>query len=211
MKFENLRSEIINKIIPMDLIDNPLDFLNKWLKEAHQAGIKQANSMCLSTVSKDGFPSSRIVLLKEFTTEGVIFYTNYNSQKSQEIQENENVSVNLFWVELGRQVKFKGRVKKTSREKSEKYFQSRPKESQYAAICSLQSEKIESREILLNAYKRVERKYSEQTKINCPENWGGYLIIPYEFEFWSGQKSRLHDRVVVESKNGEWKKYRKYP
>lgn len=186
----------------------PDQLLKEWLAEAEKSGISESNAMVLSTVNLNGKPSSRIVLLKEITDEGLIFYTNYLSRKGQEIRLNPNVSVNFFWRELEKQVRVEGIISKTSRDVSEKYFRSRPLESQLSAIVSPQSEIIES---LSSLKKDADDLFVSGKKIRIPEFWGGYIIRPSSFEFWQGGKNRFHDRIRYRLLKGKWVKERLAP
>jgi len=171
----------------------PIDFLALWLEEAKQSDIPEFNAMVLSTVGRDLKPSSRIVLLKEITDEGkIVFYTNYQSRKGEELLFNPNAALNFFWPALEKQIRIEGGVKKTSRDRSEKYFRSRPLESQLSAIVSPQSEVISDLSVLKKA---SEKLFVSGKKISLPPYWGGYELSPEMFEFWQGGKNRLHDRI----------------
>lgn len=194
------------------VLKNPIEQFQKWFDEAERGeSIVEPNAMTLSTIGIDDFPRGRIVLMKEFSEEGFIFYTNYESEKGKAITSNPNVCLSFFWQELERQVIIKGRAEKVSREKSEKYFHSRPRESQMSAFVSHQSEIIPSREILEKKLMKVKRDYKEQ-EIPMPYNWGGYLVKPISMEFWQGRKSRLHDRISYRlNENLTWKIERLQP
>ena len=173
---------------------NPLDQFRKWWEEVIQSGIDEPNAMNLSTCSKECKPSSRIVLLKEVNENGFVFFTNYDSHKGREMEQNNFVSILFFWKELERQVRVEGKVEKLHADKSDAYFASRPRESQLGAWSSPQSTVIESRSIL----EKNEQKYSdlfENKIIERPPHWGGYLVIPNKVEFWQGRPGRLHDRL----------------
>ena len=182
---------------------NPLDQFKHWWDEVIQSGIDEPNAMNLSTCSIEGRPSSRIVLLKEVNENGFIFFTNYNSRKGKEMEQNNFVSILFFWKELERQVRVEGKVEKIPTKKSDEYFASRPRESQVGAWSSPQSEVIESRSIL----EKNEKQYSDQFQnknIERPQHWGGYLVIPRLIEFWQGRPGRLHDRLRYSLSEKQW-------
>ncbi len=159
--------------------------------------------MSIVTNGADGFPDSRIVLLKSYNNEGFVFFTNYNSQKGQAIAENPKVSLHFFWPELERQVRISGIAEKTSIEESEAYFHSRPFESQVAAAVSDQSAEVPSRVYLEEKFDALKKELNG-TNPERPKNWGGYLVRPVKFEFWQGRENRLHDRIVYELKDEDW-------
>ncbi|MDO9040070.1 MAG: pyridoxamine 5'-phosphate oxidase [Bacteroidota bacterium] len=182
---------------------NPLHQLGLWLKDAISGQKADPTAMVLSTVDLEGNPDSRVVLLKELTPEGLVFFTNYNSKKGQQITANQHVSVVFFWPELERQVRITGKAEKISEEDSESYFLSRPLESQLGAWASPQSEIIENRNVLDENYTHF-RQYFETHEIEKPPHWGGFLIRPEYFEFWQGRSNRLHDRVEFCQKGQNW-------
>lgn len=180
---------------------NPYEQFGWWLEDATDDGILEPNAMTLSTATKEGKPSSRIVLLKAFSEEGFIFYTNYHSRKGKEISENNSAALLFFWDKLERQIRLEGTIEKIEAHLSEKYFASRPFESKLSAIVSEQSEEIPSREFLEDKLEALK----ESGTTNRPENWGGYILKTNYFEFWQGRASRLHDRIVYEMERGSWK------
>jgi pyridoxamine-phosphate oxidase len=186
------------------ILPDPFMQFESWLSEAIYAELYEPTAMILSTASMKGKPTSRVVLLKGLTNEGLTFFTNYESKKGKEIQENPFGSLIFFWPELERQVRIEGKIEKISKEESVKYFQSRPRGSQLGALASPQSSMIKSREELENKMRELENKYNGKD-IPKPENWGGYILKPDYFEFWQGRPDRLHDRIVFEKKNGNWK------
>ncbi|KAL6184652.1 hypothetical protein ACLB2K_046052 [Fragaria x ananassa] len=174
---------------------DPFDQFRQWFDDVVAAGLREPNAMALSTACKDGKPSSRMVLLKGFDKNGFVWYTNYESRKAQELFENPHASLLFYWDGLNRQVRVEGSVQKVSEEESNQYFHSRPRGSQIGAIVSKQSTIVSGRHVLYDQYKELEEKFSDGSLIPKPKNWGGYRLKPEMFEFWQGQKSRLHDRL----------------
>jgi pyridoxamine 5'-phosphate oxidase len=180
------------------LAKTPLDQFNLWLADAIAAGteaIPEPNAMVLSTANESGEVHSRTVLLKSLSEAGLVFFTNYQSQKAQDMQKNSKVSVVFPWYVLHRQVIVTGTVAKVSREESAAYFASRPYKSQLAAHISEQSSLIENRQVLELQMQSLESQFPEGTAIALPDHWGGYLITVHSIEFWQGRRSRLHDRL----------------
>ena len=193
-----------------DLKSNPIDQFNVWFYNALSLDVMEVNAMVLSTVSKDGIPSGRVVLLKNVDYSGFTFYTNYNSSKGFDMKFNPNVSVTFFWPELEQQIRITGSVVKSDAEISDLYFNSRPKGSQIAASASNQSTLIDDRSVLENEVNRLEKLYKNKD-IPRPDHWGGYLLSPSKIEFWQGRASRLHDRCLYELHGGGWKMNRLAP
>lgn len=186
------KSELLESNIPED----PINLFQRWFHETEDmdASGVEVNAMTLSTIGLDGFPKSRVVLLKKFNEEGFIFYTNYDSEKGTAIQNNPNVCLSFFWHSVERQVIIKGTAQKTSEVVSDNYFDSRPDGSKLGAIASNQSSVIASREVLDQKLHELEQLYAG-IAIPRPSNWGGFCVTPIEVEFWQGRPNRLHDRI----------------
>ena len=185
------KSELLKKDVP----ENPMELFQTWFYEADSKFlVDESNAMTLSTIGLDGFPNNRVVLLKKYTYEGFIFYTNYQSNKGKAIAANPNVCLSFFWHAAERQIIIKGRAEKIAENLSDGYFESRPIGSQLGAVVSNQSQIIENRSSLENKLKELEVAYAGKD-IPRPKHWGGYLVRPMEFEFWQGRPNRLHDRI----------------
>lgn len=185
------KSELLESTIPED----PLNLFQRWFFETkEQGGIEEVNAMTVSTIGLDGFPKARVVLLKQYTYEGFIFYTNYDSEKGKAILNNPNICLSFFWQSQERQVIIKGIAEKTPENISDNYFASRPDGSKLGAMASNQSEVIASRAVLEDKLKQLESNYQGK-EIPRPVNWGGFLVRPVEMEFWQGRPNRLHDRI----------------
>lgn len=212
-KLANLREDYSKKELDIsDVSKNPIKQFKVWMKEALKGEVPEPNAMTLSTVTPDGLPTGRIVLLKDLDKKGFTFYTNYESDKGKEMAKNKNVALTFIWLELERQVRIEGVVKKVSRKTSEKYFQSRPKTSQMGAWVSSQSKVIKNRKVLEKNMKDLEKQYKDAEILPCPPHWGGYIVQPVSIEFWQGRRSRLHDRIRYKlTKNGKWKMERLAP
>ena len=203
--FNYRKSYTKDKLSINDIGDNPIDFFVKWFKEAENSDqIIEPNAMTISTVDENSFPSSRVVLLKQIKERSLIFFTNYNSNKGKSLDKNKNICASFYWPPLERQVIIKGYAKKISSVESEDYFNSRPFESQAAAIISNQSEDIDSYESLLEKYKSFIEQ-NKNTKLKRPNNWGGIEIFINQIEFWQGRKNRLHNRVLCNFQKDTWK------
>lgn len=202
----NLREDYTAKTLTKaDVTDNPIEQFGIWLKEALSAEVPEPNAMTLATATTAGVPSVRIVLLKGYDENGFVFYTNYDSHKAQEMADNPNVALVFVWLELQRQVRIQGKVRKISLEASTAYFHMRPKKSQIGAAASPQSKAIEDRTILEENFEAIAKKYENEEKLPRPENWGGYVVEPSKIEFWQGRSSRLHDRIVFQKDGDSWK------
>jgi len=188
------RSYEKNALIEDSIPEDPINLFQKWFHEVDFGSAEEVNAMTVSTIGLDGFPKARVVLLKRFSEEGFIFYTNYDSEKGKAIANNPNVCLSFFWHSLERQVIIKGKASKIAPNLSDGYFESRPHGSQLGAVVSNQSQVIPSREFLEDNLKQLELKY-ESKEVPRPENWGGYIVNPLEVEFWQGRPNRLHDRI----------------
>ncbi|MGO4379138.1 pyridoxamine 5'-phosphate oxidase [Pseudoduganella sp. RAF19] len=193
-----------------DTLAEPVAQFAKWFNEAMKAQVNEPNAMSVATVGRDGRPSSRIVLIKQYDERGFTWYTNYQSQKGQQLAENPHAAILFFWPELERQVRIEGRVEQTSAEDSDKYFYSRPLKSQLGAIASQQSQPIGSREQMEAQFAAVEAASGD--KPQRPVHWGGYRLVPDRVEFWQGRASRFHDRIVYTLQaDGSWTRERIQP
>ena len=200
-----LKGELIEKNLPK----NPFDLFDNWFEDLEKFGNeRENNAMSLTTVNDKNVPTTRVVLLKQFSKNGFVFYTNYDSRKGKHIDNNPNVCISFYWPSVERQVIINGKVSKISAIESDKYFNSRPKSSQLGAIISNQSEIIPSR-------KYLEEKFSKfnisNNNLNRPSNWGGYILKPELFEFWQGRDSRLHDRIIFSKSKTNWDQKRLSP
>lgn len=178
-----------------DLSADPFAQFEQWFQQAEECEVQEPNAMCLATVSADGQPSTRVVLLKAFSNKGLVFYTNYESRKASELEANPKVAANFLWLPLQRQVNVTGRVERVSKVEALKYFISRPLASRLGAWSSPQSQVITSRQILEAKLDQMKRKFANG-EVPLPDHWGGYRIVPETFEFWQGGSGRLHDRFM---------------
>ncbi|HJU42751.1 MAG TPA: pyridoxamine 5'-phosphate oxidase [Vicinamibacterales bacterium] len=206
-----LRREYASRALTdAEALDDPIQQFSLWFGEALKSELLDVNAMTLATVSPDGAPAARIVLLKGFDEKGFVFFTNYGSAKARELEQNPRACLLLFWPELERQVRVTGRVTKTSAEESEKYFQSRPFESQIGAWASAQSQTIADRAALEARYAELAAKYAGGP-VPVPPFWGGYRVAAGAIEFWQGRKSRLHDRLLYTRQGSAWARSRLAP
>ncbi|SRR5690606_16886828 len=194
-----------------DVLPDPVQQFQKWFDEAIQAKVVEPNAMVLSTLSLDGFPSSRVVLLKDIKPEGFSFFTNYGSKKGKSMEKNKQVSLLFFWPELQRQVRIEGWVEKLPDIDSDEYFASRPKASRIGAIASPQSKIIENRLVLEERVDELTAAFSDKAFVPRPDFWGGYVVKPVRLEFWQGRSSRLHDRIEYVLEGNQWMRNRLAP
>ena len=191
--------------------ESPFDQFREWFKNVEEVGgIEEVNAMTLSTIGLDGYPKSRIVLLKGYDKKGFTFYTNYKSEKGKALEQDPHVCLSFFWPNVERQVIIKGVAKKVSELQSSTYFHSRPKGSQLGALASPQSEVIPNRDFLEEKLSFLTEKYQD-IEIPKPAEWGGFLVMPKEFEFWQGRPNRLHDRIRYSPDKDLWKRDRLAP
>lgn len=191
--------------------DNPINLFEIWFKEAEQSDfIEEANAMTLSTLGKSGFPKSRVVLLKGFSEEGFVFFTNYESEKGRSMLRNPKVGITFFWPSLERQIIIKGNAEKISSARSDDYFNSRPRGSQLGALVSPQSSVIPNRQFLQDRLAALMDEYQNKP-IPRPDHWGGIVVKPVQIEFWQGRPNRLHDRISCQLINKVWKSERLAP
>lgn len=193
----------LSELIEKDIHEDPFLQFQNWLDFAIEKEIPEANAMVLSTVSPEGKPSSRIVLMKALTTDGLIFYTNYNSKKGVELKSNPFASLVFFWPQLERQVRIEGVVEKISAEVSDNYFNDREVDSKVGATISPQSKIIPNREFLINEKNKFEKE-NDLVNLKRPEYWGGYILKPDVFEFWQGRPNRLNDRLQYSKNDETW-------
>ncbi|MDB5226018.1 MAG: pyridoxamine 5-phosphate oxidase [Bacteroidota bacterium] len=192
-------------LLETDCNADPFLQFEKWFSEAVEDKIFEPNAMTLATTGNDGQPSARMVLLKAYSHDGFIYYSNYESKKGIQIQDNNKVALCFWWAKHSRQVRIEGIASRTPKEKNEIYFHSRPRESQVAALISDQSKVVDSRETLEQLYREKEKEFSDK-EIPLKENWGGFIVTPYLFEFWQGKGNRLHDRIQYsKEESGAWK------
>lgn len=201
----------LNTLDEKSVLPNPIQQFEKWWGETLAANVLEANAMNLATVSENGRPSSRIVLLKGFSDTGFSFFTNHQSDKGKSLEQNPFCALAFFWPELERQIRIEGEVERVSPEKADEYFNTRPRESQIGAWASPQSSIISSRKIIEDRYVAIEKKFMRNAALPRPKQWGGYLVKPFLIEFWQGRPSRLHDRIQYTWAEGVWKIHRLAP
>ncbi|WP_370981606.1 pyridoxamine 5'-phosphate oxidase [Agaribacterium sp. ZY112] len=211
MDLESIRREYIAEGLSRErLADEPLAQFELWMQQAIDAGLKDPTAMTLATVDAEGWPNQRIVLLKHFDEQGFVFFTNYASNKSKDLELNPKACAHFPWHMMERQVKVQGRAEKISHTDSLRYFLSRPRESQLAAWASKQSHRINSRQFLLSQFDAMKRKFAAGD-VPLPDFWGGYRIVIERVEFWQGRENRLHDRFQYSLNEGQWQVERLAP
>lgn len=195
-----------SELLLEEISDNPMELFQKWFYEAEEFdGDDEVNAMTISTIGLDGYPKNRVVLLKKYTWEGFIFYSNYNSEKGKAIEINPNVCLSFFWHSLERQIIIKGSVEKLPENLSDGYFESRPDGSKLGAWASNQSDVVPSREFLDQKLADFEKRFQNK-EITRPDYWGGYIVKPISIEFWQGRPNRMHDRIrFTLQENFDWK------
>jgi pyridoxamine 5'-phosphate oxidase len=200
MVHKNAHEGLDEKTIDPD----PIRLFRRWFDEAIASGSRLPDSMTLATATKDGRPSARMVLLKQVDDDGFVFYTNYESNKARELDENPRAALVFYWTQLDRQVRVEGRVERISAAESDEYFRTRPRDSQLGALASPQSEVIEGREVLEQRFRDLDAIYRDR-EVERPEHWGGYRLKPERIEFWQNREGRLHDRILYERQpDGSW-------
>ncbi len=189
---------------------DPIELFGEWFEQAKESGILLPDSASLATASRDGVPSSRMVLLKTFAADGFVFFTNYGSRKAREMDENPRASLLLHWAVLERQVRVEGSVERIGAEASAEYFRTRSRGSQIGAWASRQSEELEDRSVLQTRAEEIEQRFEGQD-VPSPSFWGGYRLIPEHIEFWQGRLNRLHDRLLFTRTDEGWAPRRLHP
>ena len=193
----------LKSLLEADVSPNPYNQFTAWWNQAIESRIDEVNAMTLATASATGVPSARIVLLKSVDEEGFVFFTNYNSKKGNDLEENPKASLVFFWKELERQVRISGKVQKINADESDAYFNSRPEGSRIGAWASPQSSVIASRAIIEENITKYTQQFADGNIVR-PPHWGGYIVIPSVIEFWQGRSNRLHDRIQYSLKEGKW-------
>lgn len=191
-------------LLESDMDPNPIEQFKRWFDYFAQTEPTTYNAMVLSTVDQDNQPDSRVVLLKELSDEGFVFYTHYNSAKGLQMENNPFVALNFYWSQSAQQVRVRGKVHRVRAEQSDAYFCSRPLDSQFGSIASHQSQIIPNQEALIAAYQHVRAVHANEEVLSRPESWGGYAVVPSQIEFWQGRDNRLHDRIQYIKRNRLW-------
>jgi len=208
----DLRIEYAKKELNVNQVKaDPIEQFEIWFEEAIAAEVPDTNAMTLSTVSADGFPNARMVLLKGIENANFIFFTNYNSRKGKDLEANPYAALTFYWPQLERQININGKVTKLSTSESDAYYHSRPRKSQVGAWASEQSQPINSRQVIISRFAKFALKYLGR-QVERPPHWGGFELSPTRIEFWQGRPSRLHDRIqYLREVTGAWKKERLAP
>jgi len=189
-------------------VNDPIDLFKYWFNEAKKTELNDPNAFSLATSDLKGFPSVRVVLLKDYSQSGFVFYTNLNSKKSLSIKENPRAEMCFYWKSLSRQIRVNGIVSQVTEREADDYYFTRPYGSKIAAWASKQSEVLESRRELLNSIAKYKKKYNDEKKVPRPKNWSGWKLLPKEMEFWNRIEDRIHERLKYSKKvNGEWEKF----
>ena len=205
MSIADIRKEYMRESLSEGDVElDPFLQFTRWWKEAVGSDITEVNAMTLATCNKEGMPSARTVLLKDYDKSGFVFFSNYESRKAKDIDENPQASLLFFWKELERQVRIEGRIEKVDATESDSYFHSRPEGSRIGAWASPQSRVVSSRDVIEENVRRYQAAF-EQARIPRPPHWGGYRVIPVHIEFWQGRPSRLHDRILYSIEADSWK------
>ncbi|MBU3021883.1 pyridoxamine 5'-phosphate oxidase [Aestuariibacter sp. A3R04] len=212
MSLSDMRRQYsMGKLSETSLTDNPIAMFKTWLQDAIEANIPDPTAMTVATVDEQGQPSQRIVLLKDVSDKGFLFYTNLGSRKAKELAGNHRISLHFPWFFMERQVRVCGIAEKLSAAENAKYFFSRPKDSQLAAFASRQSQPIATRELLMTQFHQLKAKFANK-ELPVPDFWGGYRVVPHQIEFWQGGEDRLHDRFEFNlDTDGNWSSQRLMP
>lgn len=204
------REYVVGDLNREDLCDHPIEQFGIWFQQALEVYADEATAMTLATADAGGMPSARIVLLKQYDHQGFTWFTDYRSEKGQQLAINPQAELLFYWPSLARQIRIRGRVEKLPAAEGQAYFQQRPLGSRLSAAASCQSHPVDSREVLEQTVEALKAKYPEGD-VACPENWGGYCLKPERFEFWQGRPSRLHDRFVFQLTDKAWSVERLQP
>lgn len=211
-KYYKIRRDYGNSYLEKaKMAKNPIAEFEKWFENALKNNVPEANAMLLATVDQNNQPRARIMLLKDVSDAGFVFFSNYNSNKGEDLQHNNKAAVVIWWQPLHQQIRIEGIVEKTSETISDDYFKSRDKDSNISAAISNQSHVVEDRDYLEQKYQELHKKYENQTNIPRPKHWGGYILKPNLIEFWQGAANRLHDRIRYRKENNEWQMERLAP
>ena len=192
-------------------LGNPIELFKKWFNKAKETEINDPNAVAIATANKNNQPNVRMVLLKDLSDKGFVFYTNFNSKKGSELKENQKASMCFHWKSLRRQVRVLGIVEEVSQKEADDYFNSRPYKNRIGAWASTQSKILESRETFLNKIKEFETKFPNESNVPRPPHWSGWRLMPKEIEFWLDGDGRIHERLNYKKNNGEWRKELLYP